>query len=99
MTDNEAKLIAIASAMRGKQADENYAREKELIPNNDLLALLRAIERGNARRGLVGFTDEEADPAYKWALQTVISYGLYAGVLAGDLVITGYRDGQPVFAV
>jgi hypothetical protein len=100
MTDNDAKLIAIASAMRGKRkADENYARQKELIPNDDLVALLRAIERGNARRGLEGFTEEEAEPAYQWALQTVISYALYECVLAGDLVITGYRDGQPVFAV
>jgi len=100
MTDNEAKLKALASVIQGKRKeDENSAHRKALIPDDDLVALLRAIERGNARRGLEGFTEEEADPAYKWALETVINYSLYAGVLAGDLVIIGYRDGQPVFAV
>lgn len=100
MTDNDARLKALASAIQGKRKeDENYAQQKELIPNDDLVALLRAIIRGNARRGLEGVTEAEAEPAYQWALQTVINYSLYAGVLAGDLVIIGYRDGQPVFAV
>lgn len=99
MTDNEAKLKALASVIQGKQKeDETYARQKELIPNEDLEALLRAILRGNSRRGVEGFTEEEAEPAYQWALQTVINHRLYTGVLAGHLVIVGYREGQPVFA-